>query len=156
MQKSWFGRTVIDGKMSFGGKLGPMLTLRWLVRVQFGVKMGKLTRFGGPKSVPRASKSAPRASQERKKALCSLHLGCIWVVSGLYLGCIWVVCGCQGLRREVVRRSWEAGGRGKERVNLSDIGHHGLLVWNLAALRQGAGGLNSLRATAAPLWESNV
>ena len=44
----------------------------------------------------------------------------------------------------VVRRSWEAGGRGKERVNLSDIGHHGLLVWNLAALRRGAGGFRTL------------
>ena len=113
MQKSRFGRSVIDGKISFGGKLGPMLTLSWLVRVQFEAKRAKLTRLGGQKSVPRAPKSAPRAFLERKK-----HPGRLGRV----------VKGCQGLRREVVRRSWEAGGRGKERVNLSDIGHHGLLV----------------------------
>ena len=103
MQKSRFGRTVIDGKISFGGKLGPMLTLSWLVRVQFGAKRGKLTRFRGPKSVQEHAKSVPRAEK----------------IPSIVL---------QGLRREVVRRSWKAGGRGKERVNLSDIGHHGLLI----------------------------
>ena len=61
LQKSRVGRTVIDGKMSFGGKLGLMLTLSWLVRVQFGTKRGKLMRFRGPKSVQEHAKSVPRA-----------------------------------------------------------------------------------------------
>ena len=120
---------MIDGKISFGGKLGPMLTLSWLVRVQFGAKRGKLMRLGGPKSVQEHSKSVPRAEK-----VASIVLGGLWrVVCGLYLGCIWVVKGCQGLRREVVRRSWEAGGRGKERVNLSEqIGIKGHVSSTLA------------------------
>ena len=58
----------------------------------------------------RTSKSAPRVFQEEKKAICNVHVGRMW------------------LQVVVVRRSWEAGGRGKERVNLSDIGHPGLLI----------------------------
>ena len=112
---------MIDGKISFGGKLGPMLTLSWLVRVQFGAKRGKLTRFRGPKSVQEHAKSVPRAEKVAQGVLGGLYVGCMWVVCGLYVGCIW-------LQVVVVRRSWEAGGRGKERVNLSDIGHQGLLV----------------------------
>ena len=85
MQKSRFGRTVIDEKISFGGKLGPMLTLSWLVRVQFGANRGKLTRLGGPKSVQEHSKSVPRAPK-----VVSGRLG--RVVCGLYV----VVSGCGG------------------------------------------------------------
>ena len=47
VQKSRFGGTAIDGKTSLGGKLGPMLTLSWLVRVQVAAKRGKLTLLGG-------------------------------------------------------------------------------------------------------------
>ncbi len=75
MQKSRFGRTVIDGKISFGGKLGPMLTLSWLVRVQFGAKRGKLMRLGGPKSVQEHSTSVPRAEK-----VASIVLGGLWRV----------------------------------------------------------------------------
>ena len=74
MQKSRFGRTVIDGKISFGGKLGPMLTLSWLVRVQFGAKRGKLTRFRGPKSVQEHAKSVPRAEKVAQGVLGGLYV----------------------------------------------------------------------------------
>ena len=81
LQKSRFGRSTTDGKISLRGKLGAMLTVIWLVRVQVGAKIGKLTLLGGlrgtnlelkgalrgSKSVLRAPKSAPRASQERQK-----------------------------------------------------------------------------------------
>ena len=69
--------TTTDGKISLRGKLGALLTVIWLVRVQVGAKMGKLTLLGGvrgtnlelkgalrgSKSVLRASKSVPRASK---------------------------------------------------------------------------------------------
>ena len=66
--------TAIDGEMSLGGKLEPMLTLSWLVRVQVGAKRGKLTLLGGVrgtklelKGALGEPKSAPRASQEHPK-----------------------------------------------------------------------------------------
>ena len=92
MQKSRFGRTVIDGKIRLGGKLGPMLTLIWLVREQFGGERFKMTRVVGPKSVPRA----PKSSQERQKVGYVFLNWLYLVVSGLYVGCMWVVSGCGG------------------------------------------------------------
>ena len=66
--------TAIDGEMSLGGKLEPMLTLSWFVRVQVGAKRGKLTLLGGVrgtklelKGALGEPKSAPRASQEHPK-----------------------------------------------------------------------------------------
>ena len=73
---------MIDEKMTFGGKLGPMMTLSWLVRMQFGAKRGKLTRLGGPKSVQEHSKSVPRAEKVASIVLGELYL----VVSGCRAG----------------------------------------------------------------------
>ena len=46
----------------------------------------------------------------------------------------------------VVRRRLEAGGRGKERVNLSVLGHHSDMRLNLAPSRRGAGGFTGYAA----------
>ena len=54
----------IDGKMSLGGKLRPMLTPSWLVRVQVGAKRGNLTLLGGLRSTKLALKGALGATKE--------------------------------------------------------------------------------------------
>ena len=67
LQKSRFGGSGIDEKSSLEGKLGPLLTLSLLVRVQVGAKRGKLTLLGGLrgtklelKGALGAAKKAPR------------------------------------------------------------------------------------------------
>ena len=73
LQKSRFGRSTTDGKIILRDKMGAMLTVIWLVRVQVGAKMGKLTllgelrgtklelkgALGAPKEAPREPKRAP-------------------------------------------------------------------------------------------------
>ena len=74
MQKSRFGGSEIEGKISLESNLGPILMLSWLARLKFGVKMAMLTPFGGlrgtkfalkdafgaPKWAPRGPKRATR------------------------------------------------------------------------------------------------
>ena len=70
LQKSRFGRTAIDGKMSLGGKLRPMLTPSWLVRVQVGAKRGIGRCQESSKSHirrPRRRTRAPEDDQESAK-----------------------------------------------------------------------------------------
>ena len=72
MQKSRFGRSTTDGKISLRGKLGAMLTVIWLVRVQVGAKIGKLTLLGGLRGTNLELKGALRGSksaQERAKSV---------------------------------------------------------------------------------------
>ena len=64
LQKSRFGRTAIDGKMSLGGKLRPLLTPSWLVRVQVGAKRG----MGRSQESSKSARDRPRAPQERPKS----------------------------------------------------------------------------------------
>ena len=64
LQKSRFVRTVIDGKMSLGGKLRPLLTPSWLVRVQVGAKRG----IGRSQESSKSARDRPRAPQERPKS----------------------------------------------------------------------------------------
>ena len=45
-QKSMFGGTAIDAKISLEDKLGSLLTLSWLVRKQIKVERDKLTLLG--------------------------------------------------------------------------------------------------------------
>ena len=74
LQKSRFGWTAIDGNMSLEGRLGPVLTLSWLLRVQVGAKLGKLTLLGGLrgsnldlKGALEVPEEAPRESKRAKK-----------------------------------------------------------------------------------------
>ena len=47
LQKSRFGGSEIDEKTSLESNLGPNLMLSWLARLNFGVKIAKLTPFAG-------------------------------------------------------------------------------------------------------------
>ena len=65
-----------------------------------------------------------------------------------------VVSGCQGLQLVEVRRHWEAGGRGKERVNLSKlIGNSGTRLILGSPSEKGPADLGRWRETAAPYGE---
>ena len=81
LQKSWFGGTAIDEKMSLGGKLGSILMLNWLVREQIGAKRGKLTLLGRLGGVILRILDAP------KRILGSL--GASWEFLGRLLGASW-------------------------------------------------------------------
>ena len=89
-----------------------------------------------PKSVSEAPKSDPRAVPS---SLC----GCIW----LHLGCIWLYLVASGGSPAALGGRWRGGGE----VNLSVNDHQAVFVWNLAALRRGAGGLYTLREAADPI-----
>ena len=81
MQKSRFGGSEIEGKISLESNLGPILMLSWLARLKFGVKMAMLPPFGrlrgtkfalkdtlgAPKWAPRGSK---RATGDLDQLLC--------------------------------------------------------------------------------------
>ncbi len=58
------GESGIDGKLSLEGKLGPFLILSWLVRVQVGAKMDKLTLVGGLRRTKLELKGRLRAPKE--------------------------------------------------------------------------------------------
>ena len=64
MQKSRFGRSGIDGKLGLEGKLGPLLMLSWLVRVQVGAKRVKLTLLGELRGAKLELKGALEATKE--------------------------------------------------------------------------------------------
>ena len=58
MQKSRFGGSEIEGKISLESNLGPILMLSWLARLKFGVKMAMLTPFSGLRGTKFALKDA--------------------------------------------------------------------------------------------------
>ena len=91
---------------------------------------------------PRASKSVPRASQERPRARQERPKSGKRRPGGLKV----VVSGCQGLHVVVDRRPWRGWWRGGGEVNLSVIGHHAKLFWNLAPSELGAGGFTGSAA----------
>ena len=64
LQKWRFGSTAIDGKMSLGGKLRPLLTPSWLVRVQVRAKRG----MGRSQESSKSARDRTRASQEKPKS----------------------------------------------------------------------------------------
>ena len=67
MQKSRFGGSVIDGKISLEGKLGRLWALSWHIRRQVGAKMAKLTLLGGLRGAKLDLKGALEAPQETPK-----------------------------------------------------------------------------------------
>ena len=80
LQKSRFGESEINEKVSLEGKLGPNLELNWLVGGQLAAKRGKLTRIGEQKGTKLelrgalgAPKEAPRGSKRAWLSLSKLQ-----------------------------------------------------------------------------------
>ena len=68
LQKPRFGGLEICEKLSLEGKLGQHLTLRCLVRVQVGAKMGKLALLGGLRRTKLALKWGLGAPKEPQRS----------------------------------------------------------------------------------------
>ena len=93
-QKLPFGGAAIDEKMSLEGKLGLILTLSWLVRVQVGAKRGKLTLLGGLGGVILRILEAPKRILGPLGALLGplgRVLGASWEPLGSILVVFWCV-----------------------------------------------------------------
>ena len=72
LQKSRFGGSEIEEKNSLESNLGPNQMLSWLARLNFGVKIAKLTQFGwlsGTKWALGESLERSKSLQERPKGL---------------------------------------------------------------------------------------
>ena len=89
LQKSRFGRTAIDGKMSLGGKLRPLLTPSWLVRVQVGAKRGigrsqesSKSHIRRPRRRTRATEDDQESAKMAPKARSGRSMGSRWAVGG--------------------------------------------------------------------------
>ena len=70
LQKSRFGGSEIEGKISLESNLGPNLMLSLLARLNFGVKIAKLTQFGwlsGTEWALGGPLERPKSFQERPK-----------------------------------------------------------------------------------------
>ena len=69
LQKSRFGRSEVNEKISLGGNLGPNLMLSWLVRAQVGAKMDNLTLLGGLRGTKLELKGALGAAKKAPREL---------------------------------------------------------------------------------------
>ena len=72
LQKSRFGGSEIEGKINLESNLGPNLMLSWLARLNFEVKIAKLTPFArlrGTKWALGEPLERPKSLQERPKRL---------------------------------------------------------------------------------------
>ena len=84
LQKSRFGGSEIEGKINLESNLGPNLMLSLLARLNFGVKIAKLTPFGwlrGTKFALKDALGAPKwAPRGPKRATRDFGKAAVWVM----------------------------------------------------------------------------
>ena len=95
---------------------------------------------------PRASQRRSRASQERLMSAQERAKSDPKAVWASLSGCMWLHLVASGGSPAALGGRWRGGGE----VNLSVNDHQAVFVWNLAALRRGAGGFSSLREDRRP------